>query len=269
MIPRQSTEGLIDHLARSLDDAFEDDDPIEPIHEGPAIGNPTDRILGWLTGCELFSGLSPASLQSVANHSTALFLKKKAHVFEAGQRPRFFHLLVLGRIGIFLADPVRGVRLSEFILPGQCFGEVAVLLDEPYPITGEALAPSLVIRIPMEVMLGLMAREPLFCRKLMSGMSRRILRLMHDLRGATFKSAQARLADLLLQLAKEQGTLSVTLPASKGQIASKLMIAQPTLSRFFSSWQDHGAIRIEGKKVHILKDGYLFQVLKQGDEDHA
>lgn len=267
MNPAQLNEGLIDHLARSLDSAVEDEDPHDPLQESLATEESKDRILGWLAGCDLFGGMSQQSLQAIARHSTALYLKKKAHVFEAGQTPRFFHVLILGRIGIFLADPVRGVRLSEFILPGQCFGEVAVLLDEPYPITGEALAPSLVVRIPMDAMHDFMSREPLLCRKMMTGMSRRILRLMHDLRGATFKSAQARLADLLLQLAMEQGTLDVSLPASKGQIASKLMIAQPTLSRFFAAWQEQGAIRIEGHKVHILDDGYLFQILKQKDEE--
>ena len=58
----------------------------------------------------------------------------------------------------------------------------------------------------------------------------------------------------LVYLAEEQGrTDQVTLDIPKGQLASLLGTSPETLSRIFNSMSAEGLIRVDGRKIELLK----------------
>lgn len=220
-------------------------------HEAP------ERLAAWLAHSHLLAGIRPETIQQIAQHSVALYVPAQAEVFRAGTRPSGFFVVIFGSMALYLQGADHAECLSEIVGPGDCIGEVAFLLDQPYPVSSRALTDCLVIRAAAEPMHQLLATDPAFDRQLLSSMAMRLMRLMKDIRSFAFKNAGGRLAGYLLELPRNPDGSIVRLPMTKGALASKLLLAPETLSRLLKSWVACGAIRMKGRTLQILDEPYL------------
>lgn len=69
----------------------------------------------------------------------------------------------------------------------------------------------------------------------------------------TNKSLRTNILDYLRSLSAEQKSSSVTLPISKKQLADHLGVQRPSLFRELKRMQESGLIRVENRKIHLLK----------------
>ena len=84
-------------------------------------------------------------------------------------------------------------------------------------------------------------------------LSRRLRQFATQIENLSLKEGPARLAGYLLYTAEEQGSSdSVSLPVSKGQLASLLGTIPETLSRIFARMSEDGLIRVEGRSITII-----------------
>lgn len=223
-----------------------------------------ERVASWLSHSCLLSGISTSAIQQIAKQSVALYVPAQAEVFQAGTQPSGFFVVVFGSMALYLQGTDQAERLSEIVGPGECFGEVAFLLDQPYPVSSRALTDCLVIRAAAEPVYELLATDPSFARQLLASMATRLQRLMKDIRGFAFNNAGGRLAGYLLELPRSTESPAVRLPMTKGALASKLLLAPETLSRLLKSWVNCGAISMKGRTLQILDEHYLIMQANTG-----
>lgn len=216
-----------------------------------------ERVASWLAHSCLLAGMSPSSIGQIAKQSVALYVPAQAEVFKAGTQPNGFFVVVFGSMALYLQGADHAERLSEIVGPGECFGEVAFLLDQPYPVSSRALTDCLVIRAAAEPVYQLLASDPSFARQLLASLAMRLQRLMKDIRSFAFNDAGGRLAGYLLELRHGADSSAVRLPMTKGALASKLLLAPETLSRLLKSWVACGAISMKGRTLQILDEHFL------------
>lgn len=216
-----------------------------------------ERIAGWLSHSSLLAAVDSCAVGQIAGQSVALYVPAQAEIFNTGTRPCGFYLVVFGSIALYLEGADGAEKLSEIVGPGECFGEVAFLLDQPYPVSSRALSDSLVIKVAAEPVHDLLATSPSFSRQLLASMAQRVQRLMQDIQGFAFKSAGGRLADYLLTLPRSPGSQAIRIPITKGALASKLLLAPETLSRLLKGWVACGAISMHGRSLEIIDEAYL------------
>ena len=65
-------------------------------------------------------------------------------------------------------------KVVKLLGPGQSFGEAVMFLDKPYPLSAHILADSLLLHISKTVVYEEIARDPVFCRKMLAGLSMRL-----------------------------------------------------------------------------------------------
>ncbi len=70
----------------------------------------------------------------------------------------------------------------------------------------------------------------------------------------TNKSLRLNVWEYLKKLRVEQGTNPVTLPISKKQLADHFGVQRPSLFRELKRMQDHGIIKVDNRKIYILKE---------------
>ena len=136
--------------------------------------------------------------------------------------------------------------------PGQSIGKAVMFLDKPYPLSAHILADSLLLHISKTVVYEEIARDPVFCRKMLAGLSMRL----HGVESYSLYSGAQRVIGYLLQHESSDGaagkTIRVHFPVSKNIIASRLNIAPETLSRVLHDLCQSGLLCVKGKDVDIL-----------------
>jgi len=180
---------------------------------------------------------------------------KGAVLFEEGQPALFIHFLFVGRVKIVKAAPDRDLIL-EILGPGEPVGAVAVYERRPFPASAVALEPSGTISIPEREFFQLVERRPEITRRLLAGLTMRLMALNRRLADMT-GSVEYRTARLFSTLAdrlgrRHAGGVFVPLHLSRQEIADLVGTTIETAIRIMSRWQKDGIIDTE-------KDGFLIR----------
>ena len=214
-------------------------------------------IPGLLSRMPLFGALSPEDLAHMAAATREKRLQKGERLFQRGESPKGFFLIVWGQIKLAFTSAQGNEKVVEILGPLQSFGEAVMFLDQPYPVLGEALSDTLLLHIGSAAVFDQIEQDPRFARKLLAGMSIRLHSMVRDVESYALRSSTQRVIGYLLQLAETapcspaQGKTEIELPTSKQVIASRLSLTPETLSRIFHELSDVGLISVHGKHIVI------------------
>jgi signal transduction histidine kinase len=127
-----------------------------------------------LTESNLFSGLPPAELLRLGRLAAELSYPAGACIFQEGEPGDAIYVVKSGWVQIS-ARTESGQRLMlSRILPGEIFGEMAVLDAQPRSATASVEEPTVVYRIPREELLGLIETSPKLALAVMRAISLRL-----------------------------------------------------------------------------------------------
>jgi CRP-like cAMP-binding protein len=107
---------------------------------GPALER--ERLL---SAIPLFSGLSPRELAMLTHSLTELAAEPGQVVVQQGALGDSFYLVVEGRLAVTVDDSSGAARTVARLGPGEYFGEMALLQDQPRSATVTAEVPSLLL----------------------------------------------------------------------------------------------------------------------------
>nr|WP_282571301.1 fumarate/nitrate reduction transcriptional regulator Fnr [Methylonatrum kenyense] len=160
-------------------------------------------------------------------------------------------------------------QVTAFHLPGEMLGLDAISFGT-HPSTAVALETSSVCEIPFGELEGLAEQVPGLQRQLLRVMSKEIFQEQEMLQALARRTAEQRLAILLLSLGDRFGRrgLSPTrflLPMSRQDLSNYLGLAPETMSRLFKRFQESGWITVSRREVS-LKDPDGLQTLTNNRE---
>ena len=211
----------------------------------------------------MFNGLTQEELGRVARGTREIHASKGEILFHKGDPCLGFHLLVFGQVKLGLTSSQGNEKVVEIINPGASFGEALMFMEKPYIVFAQTLSDSLLLHISKNTIFEELEREPRLCRKMIAGMAMRLHSLMGDLESYSLHSGTKRVIDYLLQNSGKQpgdnSAVSVTLPTSKGIIASRLNLTQEHFSRILHELTHSDLITVEGRKIHIPSPDKLRQ----------
>ena len=109
------------------------------------------------------------------------------------------------------------------------------------------------LALPKAVIMDELTRDPKLGRKMIASLSMRLHHLITDVESYSLHSGRQRIIGYLLRdnPEPETRTLTVTLPTSKGTIASRLNLTQEHFSRILHELSEAGLIVVEGRKITI------------------
>lgn len=177
-------------------------------------------------------------------------------VFHQGESLKAIYAIRTGSVKSHTVGPDGEEQITGFHFPGELVGLDAIA-DEVHDCTVTSLEATSVCELPFDRLDELCDEIPGLRRQLMRLLSREIIQDQHLLLLLGKKSAEERLASLLLSLSGrfQLRGLSATefnLSMSRGDIANYLGLAVETVSRMFARFQADGLIHIEGRSVNVL-----------------
>jgi CRP/FNR family cyclic AMP-dependent transcriptional regulator len=162
-----------------------------------------------------------------------------------------------GTIKITAFDPSNREVLLAFRHPGDVFGELALLDDSPRDHTAKAHEDSLVCALKRDVLLQLARECPEVAFRILTIMGRRIRQFRGRIEQLSYKSAAARIARALLDLAEEhgvqdsQGTV-IAFKLSQADLAQLVGLTRETVNVVLHQLQKKGAVEADRRVIRLL-----------------
>ena len=202
----------------------------------------------------LFRMVDREFVETLASQVRELHLGKGEILFQKGDVPRGFFVLLEGRINLAFPSEQGTERVLEVIRSGETFGEALMFLQRPYPVLAQAVTESRMLDIPEQAIQSLLEKDCHFARKMLAGISIRLHELVSNLEACSMRSSAQRVACMLQHYAPQQGMqrYDVELPAAKHTLASQLNLTPETFSRVLHVLTDAGLIEVSGRKITVL-----------------
>jgi CRP-like cAMP-binding protein len=188
-------------------------------------------------------------------------IRKKQIIYYEGDTVSGIFLVLTGKVKTIRLSEDGRELLTGMYGPDEYFGIPALLLNEPYAETAEALEDTTVCQLPKEMLEELLNRYPDVARQFIHILSNNLLDKEEQLLQLAYHSVRKRMAEVLIRLCKlEKQDGQISLKISRDNLAAMAGMATETVSRILSDFKDEGIIERKGSQIAILDHPRLQQM---------
>ena len=207
----------------------------------------------------IFSELTDADISSLARLSSRRRYPKDTVVFFENEEGDFFFMILEGRIKVtILGDDGREVILS-MLGPGDFFGEMALLDNEPRSATAIAVEESELLSLHRTDFQTVLTDNRSITTALIKILTARLRRANHQISTLALLDVYGRVARVIVDMAREEGRRLrdgriAFRRATHQEIANRIGTTLETVTRMLKDIELQGLIHIEGKEIVVEPD---------------
>jgi CRP-like cAMP-binding protein len=198
----------------------------------------------------LFDDFNAEELSVIASGTSEVHATRGQPIFHRGDTCHGFYSVVYGQVKLGFVSAQGNEKIIEIVGAGHSFGEALMFMERPYIVNAHALGDTLLLHISKGVVFDELERNPVFARRMLAGMSRRMHGLISDVESYSLRSGSQRIVSYLLN--EPASGERVLLSASKKLIASRLNLTPEYFSRVLHELVSRGMIALRGREVTIL-----------------
>lgn len=212
-----------------------------------------EKILQIISKTPIFQNLAEDDLKKIRRIAVDRFYNKGQIVFSEGDEGIGFYVVAAGKVKIYKVSMEGKEQILHVYGPGNPFGEVPVFSGERFPANAQTLLKSHLLFLPRTAFTELISKNPSLCLNMLAVLSMRLRQFTLQVENLSLKEVPGRLASYLLYLTQEQNAENfVSLPISKGQLASLLGTIPETLSRILTKMSSNQLIAVSGGDITLL-----------------
>ena len=224
-------------------------------------------ILNAMQNLDLFRGVSPGGLSTLAGQSR--YRKYEAGAMLVGEEDsvRAFYVVLTGRVKLYKSSSEGKEQTLYLLGPGDPFGMCTAFAVDSFPANAMALKESGVLQIPGPVMEAVALKEPRLLMNIIVVLSDRLKQSMDLIESLSLKEIPERLASFLLHgLGQERGGGGdrLELAITQRELAKILGSTPEALSRVIRRLSEAGVLVLEGRSVRVL-DRRALEGLAEGE----
>ncbi len=211
-----------------------------------------DKILDIISHTPMFGSLEQDQLAHVRRIAQVREFNRLETIFMEGDPGEGFFVIAQGKVKIYKVSAEGKEQILHIYGPGHPIGEVPVFSGNRFPANAQAIDKSRLLYFPRRDFVELIAKHPSMALNMLAVLSMRLRQFTVQIENLSLKEVPARIASYLMLLAQEQDSFdTVTLPISKGQLASLLGTIPETLSRIFNKMSSQGLIQVKGGQIDL------------------
>lgn len=208
-----------------------------------------------LARCPMFAQLSSPDLEALAGIATRRRYERGQMLFFANQRPEGLHVVVSGKVKIFVLSPGSG---REFVLtvehPYAAVAELPSLDEDVYPASAQAMEACETVFLEQARFTRILVERPAISLHLVRTLGRRLRRLVGLIEQISFHEVIHRLARYVLERA--EGGVPFDLETNAA-IAAQLGTVPELVSRTLSRLHQSEVIGMSQRSVVWLDEARL------------
>jgi CRP/FNR family transcriptional regulator/CRP/FNR family cyclic AMP-dependent transcriptional regulator len=207
----------------------------------------------------IFSELGEEEFARLARVATRRRYPKDTVVFFENEQGDSLFMILEGRVKVtILGDDGREIILSV-LGPGDFFGEMSLLDNEPRSATAIAMEDSELLSILRADFQGVIAGDTSTILALVKSLTGRLRRANHQISTLALLDVYGRVARVILDMAREEGRrlkdgrISFR-RATHQEIANRIGTTRETVTRMFKDLERQGLIQVDGKEIVLQPD---------------
>ncbi len=209
-----------------------------------------------LCSVPLFANVSEPMLAALADASHIWRVPKGRILFSQTDAAETFFVVRSGCIAIVLSTPDGRELVINEMGPGDYFGELAIVTDQPRSTSAVARETSEVIAISREAFLAALDSEPKLMREVLQTTAQRLWRSSERESALAFLDAAVRLARILLQLDR-QSSADGFVTIAQEELAQHVGLTRQTVAKILGQWRRAGWVITGRGKIMLLNRAAL------------
>lgn len=207
----------------------------------------------------IFSELTGEDIASLGRLSSRRRYPKDQVVFFENEEGDFFFMILEGRIKVtILGDDGREVILSV-LGPGDFFGEMALLDNEPRSATAIAVEDSELISLHRTDFQTVLTENRSITSALIKSLTARLRKANHQISTLALLDVYGRVARVIAEMARDEGRRLrdgriAFRRATHQEIANRIGTTRETVTRMLKDLERQGLLHIEGKEIVVGPD---------------
>ena len=192
-----------------------------------------------------------------------VFFNKGEALFEEGSNVDGIYFIENGTAKLYKLGFNRKEQILRFIKEGDIIGYRALLIDEAYQATAEAMSDLQAIFIPSDVFLHLLEVDSQLSYTMLQKISFELGESSNTVTFLAQKTVRERLAEVLLLLEQKLGTDPegfIKISLTREEIANIIGTATESAIRLISEFKQDGLIEVEGRNLKILNHDKLIKL---------
>lgn len=219
----------------------------------PNAVSPIESTLG---NFALLADLKRDEIARLASGAIRYDLPRGRVLYRQGEPCSGLHLLMSGQVKLYVQTARGDEKVIELVGAGGSLGEVALFMNQPYRMTAEVISDATVIELGVEAVMEQLAQNANFLRCVLREVCQRLARRTRDLEDCLLLNGKQRVTGFLLSQLPATGPASnpatITLPAKKSIIASRLNLTHEHFSRILHEMQGAGLVEVRGRQIRLL-----------------
>lgn len=214
-----------------------------------------EQLMRALADCLLFQGFSNAEIKLVLQvipNQMEVYRKGEPLAIEGNPCPGI-GIVIKGSAEIQRVYASGKTVTIDMVRPGDSFGEVILFSNVSYfPVTIMTRDETQVMFLSKKAVIDLCGTNSIFLNNLLRQLSNRILLLNQRIKSLSYQSIRQKIADLILDESRRQGSDDLRLPFNRNEMAEMLGIPRPSLSREMAWMKRNGWIDFHKSMIKIL-----------------
>jgi CRP/FNR family cyclic AMP-dependent transcriptional regulator len=200
----------------------------------------------------IFSELASHETEKLTQHSTTRTYPSNTILISEGDSTDSLYVMLEGKVKVFASDQQGKEVILNILGPGEYFGELALLDDEPRSASVRTMAPTKVMVITKHDFKTCLATDSEMAYKLIKVLIGHVRALTSNVKSLALLDVYGRVARTLLDLAENvDGQMIIVQKLTHQDIADMVGASREMVSRILKDLVSGGYITIKNKRFTI------------------
>ncbi len=221
--------------------------------------------LWYLQRFRLLDAMTPPQMQTIDRMTRMLEVKRGRRIYMEGDPSDQLFLLKVGVVKISTAPADRQETILAFLYPGDIFGELAIVDDAPRDHVATAHEDAVICALSRDMLLRMAQETPALGYQITKVMGLRLKRFRTRIEELLYKSAHARIAHTLLDVASDYGIpdnqgILVPLRLNQADLGNLVGLARETVNTVLQDFKRRGLVEAGRRNIRIIDPARLREV---------
>jgi len=215
------------------------------------------RVIEFLKPIALFAELTDGELMALSRDLAQRAFRQGEIIFEQGDPGQVLYLVETGQVRIFVQDADGQETGVNICGPGDVFGELAVIDENPRSASAMAMQDTVLYVLTRDLFREHLRRSPQLALNFMRTLSVRVRYSTQQMNSLAMRDVPTRLARKLLELAQQYGVVEpkgvrIRLALTQSDLASAVGATRESTNKALGAFRRQGLVLVEQGNLTIL-----------------